>query len=499
LGNDNGRTAEATLADGRKIPYVVRDNPPRGGMKYTYFAPDKSYVVQFYNDPSVTGDINLRHRIEAIIGKYNPTRSEQAGGAKGNSEAMATYFADKFCWPTAIVARPEFGIVCPAYPPNYFFGENASVIPELCKEMKGKDKKSKWFTSPKLRKYLSPAELGNFCTMLKLCISLARSIRRMHQAGLAHSDLSCNNVLVDPPTGGCVVIDIDSLVVPGLYPPEVIGTMGYIAPEVLETSSLPFGDPNRKLPSAYTDLHALAVLLYEYLLTRHPLVGPKSYSSDPDMDDYYIMGPKALFIENPKDQSNRPKDLRVTVKDLGPDLENLFIRAFVDGLHNPNARPTAMEWEKALVRTWDHLHPCANPNCREKWFIMRDPLNPVCPFCGTRVRKGDVVCLTLKSQVRGKSGQWIKSGELVVYDRLALFKWHVYADTFPDEKTDREMMAYIGRQNGQWILINYNINGMTSPRGSLVPKGRAILLTEGTVFRMSGEENGLLAEVTYCR
>ena len=36
------KTVEATLADGRKIPYVVTDNPPRGGMKYTYFAPDKS-------------------------------------------------------------------------------------------------------------------------------------------------------------------------------------------------------------------------------------------------------------------------------------------------------------------------------------------------------------------------------------------------------------------------------------------------------------------------
>lgn len=30
-----------------------------------------------------------------------------------------------------------------------------------------------------------------------------------------------------------MVIDIDSLVVPGVYPPEVIGTGGYIAPEVL--------------------------------------------------------------------------------------------------------------------------------------------------------------------------------------------------------------------------------------------------------------------------
>ena len=39
-------TATATLADGSTIEYVIKDNPPKGGMKYTYFAPDKSYVVQ---------------------------------------------------------------------------------------------------------------------------------------------------------------------------------------------------------------------------------------------------------------------------------------------------------------------------------------------------------------------------------------------------------------------------------------------------------------------
>ena len=173
----------------------------------------------------------------------------------------------------------------------------------------------------------------------------------------------CNNVLVDPTTGSCVVIDIDSLVVPGVYPPEVIGTGGYIAPEVLETLPLPFGDPQRKLPCASTDLHSMAVLIYEYLLLRHPLRGPKSYSEDPNLDDFLCMGPKALFIEDPKDQSNRPRGMEVTIKDLGPELEKLFIRAFVDGLHNPNERPTAMEWEKALVKTWDLLHPCENPNC----------------------------------------------------------------------------------------------------------------------------------------
>ena len=275
-----------------------------------------------------------------------------------------------------------------------------------------------------------------------------------------------------------------------------MGTMGYIAPEVLETSHLPFDDPQRKLPCTYTDLHALAVLIYEYLLQRHPLQGPKFYSSDPNEDEFLAMGSKALFIENPNDKSNRPKDLTVTIKDLGPALESLFIRAFVNGLHNPNERPTAMEWEKALVKTLDLLHPCTNPKCKAKKFVMHDPKNPVCPFCGSRVPKGEVVRLTLKSQIRGKPGQWIRSGEVVVYENMPLFKWHVFANTFPDEKTDRDMMAYICKQNGQWLLVNYNIDGMTSPRGSLVPKGKAVLLSDGVVFRMSGADNGLLVEVS---
>lgn len=488
--------AEATLMDGRTIQYVIKDNPPRGGMKYTYFAPDKSYVVQFFNNPEVTNDPNLRKRIEAIIGKYNPTLSESAGGAKGNTEGMAKYFSSKFCWPTAIVTQPEFGIVCPAYPSNYFFPDNATIIPELSRDLKGKDKKSNWFTSAKLRRFLKPNELGDFRSMLQMSISLARSIRRMHQAGLAHSDLSCNNVLVDPTTGSCVVIDIDSLVVPGVYPPEVIGTGGYIAPEVLETLPLPFGDPQRKLPCATTDLHSLAVLIYEYLFLRHPLRGPKSYSDDPNLDDFLCMGPKALFIENPKDQSNRPRGLEVTIKDYGPELEKLFIRAFVDGLHNPNERPTAMEWEKALVKTWDLLHPCENPNCKAKWFVLHDPQNPICPFCKKRASSDNIVRLHLKSQVRGRQGQWISAGEINVYNNMPLFRWHLFSNCFPDEKADRNMLAYVVKYQGQWLLVNHDVHGMTSPGGSLVPVGQAVLLKDGAVFRASKEDKGLLIEVT---
>lgn len=487
-----GDINEATLMDGQKIPYVKIPNPPRGGMKYTYFAPDRSYVVQFFNDPNTAKDPNIQKRIQSIIGKYNPTVSEDAGGAKGSSEKMAAYFSKRFCWPTAIVKFPEFGIVCPAYPPNFFFSEDASILLEL----KGKDKKSNWFTS-RNRRFLKASELGDFRSMLQMSISLARSIRRLHQAGLAHSDLSCNNVLIDPKSGSCVVIDIDSLVVPGIFPPEVAGTRGYIAPEVLETSGLPFGDPNRKLPSSYTDLHALPVLIYEYLLLRHPLIGPKIYSQEsPEMDDFLALGPKALFIEHPTDHSNRPDDLNVTIDDLGYTLKSLFIRSFADGLHNPDKRPSAMEWEKGLVKTWDLLHPCENPDCLAGWFILHDTKNPVCPFCGKRINTNNIVRIHLKSQMRGQCGQWIDSGIINAYHNMPLFKWHIFSNVFPDEKADRNMMAYIVKHQGMWLLVNQSIPGLTSPGGNLVPRGQAILLKDGAIFRLSDNDRGFLAEVS---
>lgn len=484
------RMGEATLADGRKIPYVITDNPPRGGMKYTYFAPDKSYVVQFFNEPNKI-DRNMTARLEAIIGRYNPTIPESKGGAIGNDERLASYFAGRFCWPTDLVVLPEFGIVSPAYPKSFFFEEGASQFLDL----KGKDKKSNWFTSSN-RRFLNKNELGDFRSMIQMSLLLARSIRRLHQAGLAHSDLSNNNVLIDPKTGNCVVIDIDTLVVPGLFPPEVAGTRGYIAPEVLSTMELDRNDPRRKIPSSVTDLHALAVLIYEYLFFRHPLMGPKIYSSESaERDDYLGLGPMATFIENPDDTSNRPSAMKTTIKDLGPVMENLFLRAFVDGLHNPALRPSAMEWERGLVKTWDLLHKCSNPSCDKKWFVLHDVNNPVCPFCGTRITDRNIVRFELSSEVRGHDGEWRSYSELDVVNNTPLFKWHLYSNVFADEKADKSLQAYVCCHNGEWFLINRNAEGLLSPQGNPVPAGQAIRLTDGTIFRGSRYERGMLIKV----
>lgn len=481
--------AVARLEDGRELPYVVVDNPPRGNMKYTYFAPDKSYVIQFYNRKESATDTNLHSRLNRIITRYNPTLSEQCGGALGNSEKTAAYFSGRFCWPTAIVQYPEFGIVCPAYPQNFLFEAAASQKLQL----EAKEKKSNWFTS-KNRQYLQKEELGDFKNMLRIALLLSRSVRRMHTAGLAHSDLSNNNVLIDPKHGDCVVIDIDSLVVPKMFPPEVAGTRGYVAPEVLETMRL--DNERRKYPSRHTDLHALAVLIYQYIFARHPLLGPKIYSAaSAEEDDFLALGELATFIEHPEDTSNRPEKLRGTIEGLGSDLWKMFLRAFVTGLHAPENRPSALEWEQALLKARDLLYPCTNPSCEHKYFILTDYDRPVCPFCGRRVVNKEVLHFKLFRQSRSQQGEWSQVGELNAAEDTKLYAWHMYANISADEKADASVRASVCRHEGRWLLVNCGVDGMVSPGGNEVPQGQAILLEEGTRFRTSRQANGMMIEV----
>jgi serine/threonine protein kinase len=122
---------------------------------------------------------------------------------------------------------------------------------------------------------LDPRELGDWKRSLRMALRVARALRRIHAAGLVHGDLSYRNVILDPSGGDACLIDLDGLVVPGEYPPEVIGTPDFIAPEIVASRHLPRDHPERQLPDWHADLHALAVLIYLLLLLRHPLRGDK--------------------------------------------------------------------------------------------------------------------------------------------------------------------------------------------------------------------------------
>ena len=462
------KTETATLVDGSRVeflPEVIGE----GGFKRVYFTADRKSVVCFFKDQSIAQDRNRIDRLEGILGRFNPTTHPETG----------KFFAELFCWPTAIIERPLFGIMTPAYPKNFFFAEG---------KWKGQEKNGKWFASPKLRKLLPASERGNWRNYVELCLQMARGVRRMHLAGLAHSDLSCNNILIDPPNGRSVIIDVDSLVVPGVFPPDVAGTPGYIAPEVMATLHLDYRDPGRRLPCNYTDMHALAVLIYEYLLRRHPLKGPKVHHMDPTEDDRLSFGEKALFVEHPKDSSNRPSGLTVLIDSLGPHLKALFLRAFIDGLVDPSRRPTASDWESALIKTTDALVPCANPKCEDGWFVHLEGQTPKCPWCGTEIRQPFPVLDFLYAP---KPGQYrAENHRLVGYHDRSIFRWHVHTNVKNVEGIDSGSQATIMLHQGKWILLNRDLPSMISPSGNPVPAGQACLLKEGEDILLSRDEKG---------
>jgi serine/threonine protein kinase len=470
---------KATLKDGTIIEYFP-DPIGEGVMKQVYLTGDKSSVICFYKDLSAGSDDNRLRRLEKILNSYNPTIGK-------NGE----YFRNLFCWPTGIVVQPRLGIITPIYPKNYFFTTG---------NLTGKEKESTWFVKPTLRLMLPEAERGNWINYFQICIRLARAVRRLHQAGLAHSDLSNKNVLIDPSSGQCRIIDIDSLVVPSLFPPDVLGTRGYIAPEVLATIHLPLSDSKRQHPSVTTDQHALAVLIYQYLLSRHPLEGPKTYpAASAEEQERLEMGSKALFIEDPTDTSNRPQDLKLISTVLGSHLSQLFQRAFINGLRLSHERPAAIEWERGLVKTWDLLYPCQNSHCSSGWFILHDIANVKCPFCDSKI-KGVIPILRLRKESR--PGLWMLDSQVVVYDKLSLFKSHVFDNAFPGEEADKEPQAYCAFFENKWLFINQNLTSLTSPSGQKVapaPRrgqpGEAIELRDGVQFKLSQEKHGRMIEV----
>ena len=127
---------------------------------------------------------------------------------------------------------------------------------------------------------------------------------------------------------------------------------------------------------------------------------------------------------------------------------------------------------------------------------MHDVHNPVCPFCGRRVSNNEIVKFTFNKELKGRPGQWVKNDELMVYNNIPLFQWHVFSNVFADEKADRELQAYVVKFNGEWLLINQRINSMRSASGNIVAPGKAIQLKDGMSFRIADEEDGYLVGVS---
>lgn len=502
-----------TALDGSPVEFEDK-KIGEGGMKDVYFSPDKKYVVAFFRDKQ---DANSKERLKLICGKYRENIFNQAGGE---------YWNDLYCWPTKIVEYnglwPDkvvrLGVVAPVYKSNFFFKYGSKN--NDANKIKGKEKEGAWFAKAlNQNRTLDSREKGNWLNYFSICIKISRAVRRMHAAGLAHSDLSYKNVLVDPETGNAAIIDIDGLVVPGRFPPGVIGTPDFIAPEVMETLPLKLDDKLKNLPKRETDQHALAVLIYMYLLYRNPLRGKQVHDMNDDVrDESLTMGEKALFIEHSSNKSNRYDaawvkrtnsniaqyllpwwDLdKLPYTILGPYLKDLVKRAFEDGLHNPAKRPSADDWETALVKTVDLMQPCANTACEQKWFVFDNSSKPKCPFCGTPF-KGQLPILNFYSK-RGSGDTFGPDNHrLMVYNNQYLYQWHVNKKISANERLTPEQkkpVGYFAFHQNKWVFINQTLTGLkdVSEKKDIKQK-EMVELTDGKQILLSGEEGGRLIQV----
>ncbi len=457
-------------------------------MKHVYFTPDRAAVVAFFLDAKP--DFQRSERLTKVVERFNPTRDGQSN---------ATYWRELFCWPTHVVDHPSFGIgiSLPAYPSCYFFRNGI---------LKGKEKDGGWFncidrkTGRTMRHSLvHESERGNLQTFLAALTKVARAVERMHNAGLAHADLSERNVLLDPSSGRAIIIDVDSLVVTGLFPPDVLGTPGYIAPEVMATKRLPMRDPARKHPSAETDKYALAVMLYKYLLERHPLEGGRVLvGMSAEEEDEALHGAKALYSEHRTDASNRPKGRYLSASILGKKIDDLFHRTFVDGLVQPMSRPTPGTWVTALCEAFDMLLACSNASCSHRLFVLTGSGRPTCPYCRTPYR-GTFSRLRLSHEERG----FVRNeGELVLNGYrggtgTVLYRFHTHRGTPRGPLQDSSPMAqvvFLEQPAPTFYLQNQALPGMQvrNPQKGLVdfqavPVGAKLQLTSGLDIQFGSE------------
>jgi serine/threonine protein kinase len=499
------KSVNSIITQGKSYQYVDNGEPMRGGVKDVYFSPDKSYVVAFYRTPQ---DFNSKERLKRIATTYYESFFNRDGG---------DYWKTIYCWPIDVIEKDNLtGIIVPSYSSNFFFKKgflNNDVL-------NGKEKNGKWFASAKFRvkdskTKLDPCELGDWLSYFQICVNIARGVKRLHAAGLAHSDLSYNNVLIDPVTKSAAIIDLDDLVVPNLFPPSVIGTADFIAPEVMATKHLSTTDSNRKLPKRETDLHALAVLIYMYLLYRHPLRGGQYFGQiDETEEENLMMGEKALFVEDPKNDKNRNfkreygdnlikfspwTDLKKTPYTItGPYLKDLFEQAFIKGLHNPMERPPAVMWEEALIKTNDLKLQCSNSQCDQKWFIYINTIDTRCPFCNTKYNQTIPV---LDFYYQFKEGVWKPENQrLVIYNQTTLHKWHSNKNVLRNERLtthDKIRDGYFSFHNQKWVFVNEKLTSLKDvSEDKEIPVGSMVELSEGKRLLLSKEEGGRIVIVS---
>lgn len=228
---------------------------------------------------------------------------------------------DMFLWPMDLIVTEggaRFGYIMPLRPAKY---KNPVAL------MKNK---------------INPT----FYTICRIAYNTTLAFQKLHKMGYCYSDISFGNLFFDPDTGDVLICDNDNVSVSGLYESQVLGTPGFMAPEVVT---------GKAKPARNTDLYSLAVLLFYLFFVNHPLDGEQE-AQIRCMDmaaRVKLYGTNPVFIYDPLNGTNRPvpgrHDNAIIYWDIFPSqVKDLFTESFTVGIKDPRKRITESTWLSAI-------------------------------------------------------------------------------------------------------------------------------------------------------
>jgi len=289
-------------------------------------------AVYLVNLPQGQKALKWYHRAQATDMQRRAIRSLVSKGAPPGRAGQ------RFVWPEDLIAaagQPGFGYMMPLIDTGRFL-----ELGEL------------W-------QHPRPPGLDMLC---ELSGRVVHSYRALHLGGYCYRDISRGNVMFDPSAGEVLICDNDNVGVNLQSECQVAGTLETMAPELVR------GDT--KTPSIETDLHALAVLLFQLWIWHHPFHGEMEAQirvfDDPAKRRVY--GETPVFVFDPLDGRNKlPSDAEYSTARrrwgyIPASLQEAFRRSFVDGVRAPHKRVQEGEWVRLFRRLKDNAVGC--PSCR---------------------------------------------------------------------------------------------------------------------------------------
>lgn len=195
---------------------------------------------------------------------------------------------------------------------------------------------------------------------------IAKSFSELEAQNLSYCDISGNNILVKAGGQASVkMIDVDNIYIAGKGSASVLGTERYIAPEVIS---------RHRNPDVLSDNYSLAVILFELLRVGHPYISDDVLDGTPE-DEMEALAGRYDYVTEENSTNMLPEDIVFTDK-----LKKLFYKCFVDGKNNRILRPSAREFESALLEASNKVIKC--PSCGA-WHYPRKSGKKYepCPWC----------------------------------------------------------------------------------------------------------------------